>query len=312
MAISGRQCVRGRAIHPGSSNLGQTTLARSVSLAGLGVHNGKDTGVTIAPASGDTGIIFIADGQEIEALWLNAQALQRQTSLITNGVAIATIEHLTATLMSLGVDNAMVHVTGGEVPAMDGSARCFVEAIDEVGLVYLKQQKKIFRVVKPVRVSDGAAWAQLTPAPFGLSFDVEVAFRKPIGRQRHILSLTSETFRKELAWARSFGSLDEAERLWSQGVALGASLENSLVYDEKGVLNPHGERYENECARHKMLDAIGDLALAGAPLVGAFRSYRSGHRLNVTLLKAAFDAGALVLEKARNSPACGQMTAISP
>jgi UDP-3-O-[3-hydroxymyristoyl] N-acetylglucosamine deacetylase len=281
-------------------------------LAGLGVHSGRNTRVALEPASADTGIIFVADGQEIEALLPNAQALQRQTSLIANGVAIATIEHLVATLMSLGVDNAVVHVTGGEVPAMDGSARCFVDAIDDVGLVFLKQHKKILRVVAPVRVSDGAAWAQLTPASSGMSFDVEVAFRQPIGRQRHILSLTPETFRNELASARSFGSLDEAQRLWSQGLALGASLENSLVYDERGVLNPHGVRYENECARHKMLDAVGDLALAGAPLIGAFRSYRSGHRLNVSLLKAAFEAGALVLEKARNSPARGQMTAISP
>ena len=287
-------------------------MARSVLLAGLGVHNGCNTRVALEPASADTGIIFVADGQEIEALLPNAQALQRQTSLIANGVAIATIEHLVATLMSLGVDNAGVHVTGGEVPAMDGSARCFVDAIDEVGLVFLKQHKKILRVVAPVRVSDGAAWAQLTPASSGMNFDVEVAFRQPIGRQRHILSLTPETFRHELASARSFGSLDEAQRLWSQGLALGASLENSLVYDERGVLNPHGVRYENECARHKMLDAVGDLALAGAPLIGAFRSYRSGHRLNVSLLKAAFDAGALVLEKARNSPARAQMTAISP
>jgi len=281
-------------------------------LAGLGVHSGRNTRVALEPASADTGIIFVADGQEIEALLPNAQALQRQTSLIANGVAIATIEHLVATLMSLGVDNAVVHVAGGEVPAMDGSARCFVDAIDDVGLVFLKQHKKILRVVAPVRVSDGAAWAQLTPASSGMSFDVEVAFRQPIGRQRHILSLTPETFRNELASARSFGSLDEAQRLWSQGLALGASLENSLVYDERGVLNPHGVRYENECARHKMLDAVGDLALAGAPLIGAFRSYRSGHRLNVSLLKAAFEAGALVLEKARNSPARGQMTAISP
>ena len=281
-------------------------------LAGLGVHNGRNTRVALEPASADAGIIFVADGQEIEALLPNAQALQRQTSLIANGVAIATIEHLVAALMSLGVDNAVVHVTGGEVPAMDGSARCFVDAIDEVGLVFLKQHKKILRVVAPVRVSDGAAWAQLTPASSGMSFDVEVAFRQPIGRQRHVLSLTPETFRNELASARSFGSLDEAQRLWSQGLALGASLENSLVYDERGVLNPHGVRYENECARHKMLDAVGDLALAGAPLIGAFRSYRSGHRLNVSLLRAAFDAGALVLEKARNSPARGQLTAISP
>ena len=281
-------------------------------LAGLGVHNGRNTRVALEPASADTGIIFVADGQEIEALLPNAQALQRQTSLIANGVAIATIEHLVATLMSLGVDNAVVHVTGGEVPAMDGSARCFVDAIDDVGLVFLKQHKKILRVVAPVRVSDGAAWAQLTPASSGMNFDVEVAFRQPIGRQRHILSLTPETFRHELASARSFGSLDEARRLWREGLALGASLENSLVYDERGVLNPHGVRYENECARHKMLDAVGDLALAGAPLIGAFRSYRSGHRLNVSLLKAAFEAGALVLEKARNSPARGQMTAISP
>ena len=276
------------------------------------MHNGRNTRVTIEPAPSDAGIIFVADEQEIEALWPNAQALQRQTSLIANGVVIATIEHLIATLMSLGVDNAVVHVAGGEVPSMDGSARCFVDAIDEAGLVLLKQHKKFLRVVAPVRVSDGAAWAQLTPASSGLSFDVEVAFRQPIGRQRQILSLTPETFRNELASARSFGSLDEAQRLWNQGLALGASLDNSLVYDERGVLNPHGLRYENECARHKMLDAVGDLALAGAPLIGAFRSYRGGHRLNMTLLKAAIKLGALVLERAQNSGARTQTSSVSP
>lgn len=305
-------CGEGCAIRPGSSNLCQTTLAQPISLAGLGVHNGRNTHVTIEPAYGDAGIIFVADGQEIEALWSNAQALQRQTSLVADGVTIATIEHLIATLMSLGVDNAVVHVSGGEVPAMDGSARCFVDAIDEVGLFFLKEHKKILRVVAPVRVSDGAAWAQVTPASSGLSFDIEVAFRQPIGRQRHILSLTPETFRKELASARSFGSLDEAQRLWSQGLALGASLENSLVYDERGVLNPHGLRYENECARHKMLDAAGDLALAGAPLIGAFRSYRGGHRLNIALLKAAFKVGALVLERAQNSGTRTPTSRVSP
>lgn len=129
-------CGEGCAIRPGSSNLCQTTLAQPISLAGLGVHNGRNTHVTIEPAYGDAGIIFVADGQEIEALWSNAQALQRQTSLVADGVTIATIEHLIATLMSLGVDNAVVHVSGGEVPAMDGSARCFVDAIDEVGLFF--------------------------------------------------------------------------------------------------------------------------------------------------------------------------------
>lgn len=278
----------------------------------MGVHNGQNTRVTLEPADGDTGIIFVADEQEIEALWLSAQALQRQTSLAANGVSVATIEHLMAALMSLGVDNAVVHVTGGEVPAMDGSARCFVNAIDEVGLIYLKQHKKYLRVVAPVSVSDGAAWAQLTPADSGLSVDVEVVFQLPIGRQRHRLSLTPEIFRLELASARSFGSLHEAQRLWSQGLALGASLENSLVFDDFGVLNPHGLRYANECARHKMLDAIGDLALAGVPLIGAFRSYRSGHRLNLALLTEAFKAGALVLETAENSRSCSLTASLSP
>lgn len=143
-----RLCIGGCVIRLESSSFCQTTLARGVSLVGMGVHNGQNTRVTLEPADGDTGIIFVADEQEIEALWLSAQALQRQTSLAANGVSVATIEHLMAALMSLGVDNAVVHVTGGEVPAMDGSARCFVNAIDEVGLIYLKQHKNIYVLLR--------------------------------------------------------------------------------------------------------------------------------------------------------------------
>jgi UDP-3-O-[3-hydroxymyristoyl] N-acetylglucosamine deacetylase len=199
-----------------------------------------------------------------------------------------------AALAGLGVDNVIVDVDGDEIPAMDGSAAAFVAAIDDAGVVTLPVARGFWRVARPVRVSDGAGWAELQPADSGLSLDVEIAFAGAVGRQRFALALTGESFRRELASARTFGFLRDAERLWAAGLALGASLDNTLVMDGETLLNPLGLRFDDEFVRHKMLDVVGDLALAGAPIVGAFRSYRGGHGLNLSLLKAAAEAGALV------------------
>jgi UDP-3-O-[3-hydroxymyristoyl] N-acetylglucosamine deacetylase len=252
--------------------------------------------MTLAPAGADVGIVFSVAGAEIEAHWSRVDASTLRTRLAGDGASVSTVEHVMAALAALRVDNALVLLDGVEVPAMDGSARDFVLAIDEAGVVALTAPRRVLRVVQPARVSDGAGWAELRPTESGLHLDVEIAFPIPVGRQRLALDLTPETFRRELAGARSFGFLRDAERLWREGLALGANLDNTLVFDARAAINPQGERFADECVRHKMLDVVGDLALAGAPIIGAFRSYRGGHSLNLALLEAAARAGALALE----------------
>jgi len=252
--------------------------------------------MTLAPAGADVGIVFSVAGADIEAHWSRVDASTLRTQLAGDGASVSTVEHVMAALAALRVDNALVLLDGDEVPAMDGSARDFVLAIDEAGVVALTAPRRVLRVVQPARVSDGAGWAELRPAESGLHLDVEIAFPSPVGRQRLALDLTPETFRRELAGARSFGFLRDAERLWREGLALGANLDNTLVFDARAAINPQGERFADECVRHKMLDVVGDLALAGAPIIGAFRSYRGGHSLNLALLEAAARAGALALE----------------
>ncbi|MDP3554148.1 UDP-3-O-acyl-N-acetylglucosamine deacetylase [Methylocystis sp.] len=287
-----------RAARPGSAAAPavQQTLARSFTLTGQGVHGGRPASMTLAPAGADVGIVFSVAGADIEAHWSRVDASTLRTQLAGDGASVSTVEHVMAALAALRVDNALVLLEGDEVPAMDGSARDFVLAIDEAGVVALPAPRRVLRVVRPARVSDGAGWAELRPAESGLHLDVEIAFSCPVGRQRLALDLTPETFRRELAGARSFGFVRDAERLWREGLALGANLDNTLVFDARAAINPQGERFADECVRHKMLDVVGDLALAGAPIIGAFRSYRGGHSLNLALLEAAARAGALALE----------------
>ncbi len=264
-----------------------------MTLAGRGVHGDRPSRITLAPGAPSSGIVFSAGGAELRADWRGVDATQLRTRLSLGATSVSTVEHLLAALSGLCVDNALVLVEGDEIPAMDGSAQGFVAAVDEAGIVDLPASRAVLEVVRPVRVSHGAGWAELAPAASGLSLDVEISFERPIGRQRRVLTLTPQTFRSELARARSFGFLRDAERLWRQGLALGASLENTVVLDGEAVLNPQGFRFADECVRHKMLDVVGDLALAGAPLVGAFRSFRGGHALNMALLQAAAREGAL-------------------
>lgn len=275
------------------SRVAQTTLGRSVSLEGRGAHGDRDGRITIAPAAEDTGIVFNISGAEIAADWRRVDSARLRMRLAAQGANVSTVEHLLAALAGLGVDNAIVEVVGDEIPAMDGSAAPFVEAIDEAGIVELAAPRRLLRVIAPTRVVDGAAWAELTPAEHGLQLDVEIAFAGCVGRQRLALDLTPQSFRTELSRARSFGFLRDAERLWREGLALGANLDNTIVIDGDAVLNPHGLRFSDEFVRHKMLDVVGDLALAGASIIGAFRSYRGGHALNLALIEAAMREGAL-------------------
>jgi UDP-3-O-[3-hydroxymyristoyl] N-acetylglucosamine deacetylase len=192
-----------------------------------------------------------------------------------------------AALHGLGVDNAVIEVDGPEVPIMDGSAEPFVAAIDQAGIVALPTARRYIQVLKPVRVAKGESFGELRPHLRGLRIETEIEFDHPlIGRQSFAVEIEPDQFRRELARARTFGFMRDVSKLWSAGYALGASFENTVVIAENRVLNPEGVRFPDEFVRHKAVDAIGDLALAGAPLIGAYRSVRGGHKLNHAVLTA--------------------------
>jgi UDP-3-O-[3-hydroxymyristoyl] N-acetylglucosamine deacetylase len=266
----------------------QTTLGGTVALSGRGAHSDTPARLRLSPAGAGTGIVFApAKGDRpLEARWTKVCSTRLRTEIACGALRVSTIEHLMAALSGMGVDNALIELDGPEVPAMDGSAREFVAAIADAGVVPLKAPRRILKIVAPMRVTDGPGWAELGPSKSErLDLDVEIFF-SGVGRQRLALPLLPQVFAREIAPARSFGFVQDAERLWRQGLALGATLENSVVLDDGRVLNPEGLRFSNELARHKMLDAIGDLALAGAPVQGVFRSCRGGHGLNLALIGA--------------------------
>ncbi|HYF55889.1 MAG TPA: UDP-3-O-acyl-N-acetylglucosamine deacetylase, partial [Salinarimonas sp.] len=200
-----------------------------------------------------------------------------------------TIEHLMSALYGLGVDNVLVEIDGTEVPILDGSAAPFVAAIEAVGLASVDAPRRYVRVKRAVRVEQGHAFAELRPNDRAFRLDVEIDFPSSvIGRQRKVYELTASSYRREISRARTFGFMRDVERLWKAGFALGASLENTVAVGEDAVINPEGLRYADEFVRHKTLDAIGDLALAGLPLLATYRSYCGGHRMNFAVLEALF------------------------
>ena len=275
----------------------QTTLNDRVSLEGIGVHSGKPVSITLHPSDANSGIIFLRthleNGREREILAHYPNVIDTRLCTVVGDAlrgSVATVEHLMAALRGLGIDNVTVEVDGPEVPIMDGSSVMFVDAIDQVGIATLRARRRQIKVLKPVRVEMGRAWAELLPTDkTGFRLDVEIDFESPlIGRQRRILDLTPDAFRRELSRARTFGFVKDVEQLWERGLALGSSLENSVALGEDRILNPEGLRYGDEFVRHKMLDAVGDLALAGAPLIGQYRSYCGGHRVNFMMLEALF------------------------
>jgi UDP-3-O-[3-hydroxymyristoyl] N-acetylglucosamine deacetylase len=272
----------------------QTTLASEIALTGTGVHSGAPVSIILYPADGDTGLRFLLSNGDNEGIEIVAD--RRWVTGVTlctvigdgNGASIATVEHLLAALRGLGVDNALIEIDSPEVPIMDGSSARFVEAIDEVGLVELEAPRRFLKVLKSVVVEENGAYGELTPYN-GFHLDVEIDFdTKLIGKQRIEIDLNPGSFRRELSRARTFGFMKDVERLWAAGLALGASLENTVAIGDDRVINREGLRFTDEFVRHKALDAVGDLALAGAPILGSFRSYRGGHRLNALVLKALF------------------------
>jgi len=274
----------------------QTTLRRRATVAGLGVHSAAPAQITFHPADADSGVVFLRaglpDGSEatIEAKRSNVT----QTALCTvlgdvSRSGVATVEHLLAAVSGLQLDNVLIEIDGPETPIMDGSSAAFVEAIDQAGIVQQSRPRRYLKVLEPVRVEHNGCWAEFLPAERGFSLDIEIDFASPvIGRQRRLFNLDPATFRREIARARTFGFVNDVQKLWQAGFALGSSLENSVAIESDRILNPEGLRYPDEFVRHKALDAIGDLSLAGAEIIGVYRSYRPGHRLNAMCLDALF------------------------
>jgi UDP-3-O-[3-hydroxymyristoyl] N-acetylglucosamine deacetylase len=270
----------------------QTTLKRRVSLSGVGVHGGRPVTVHFNPADADTGIVFqrIDPGSEGRLICAITSEVG-ETDLCTaigrsGGDQVATIEHLMAAVSGMGIDNLHIEIDGTEVPIMDGSAAPFVDAFLEAGIETLAENRRYIRILKHVRIDRGSSWAEFRPHD-GTRFEVEIDFPTPvIGRQALAVDLDRESFIREISRARTFGFIKDVEWLWAAGFALGSTLENSVVIGEDNrVINAEGLRFPDEFVRHKTLDAVGDLALAGCRFIGCFRSYRGGHRLNATALK---------------------------
>ena len=272
----------------------QTTLRHPVAVSGIGVHSGLPVTLTLHPADDDAGIVFqriATDGsieREIRADVRAVTATEFATVLgDAEGPLCSTAEHLLAALRGLHVDNVVVEIDGPEVPIMDGSAAAFVDAIDQAGLTARALPRRYIEVIKPVSVSKDGACGELRPYQHGFRVEAEIDFDHPlIGRQALSLDIEPDTFRREIARARTFGFMRDVSKLWSAGYALGASFENTLVVSEDRVLNPEGLRFADEFVRHKVLDAIGDLALAGQPLLAAYRTVCGGHKLNHAVLSA--------------------------
>jgi UDP-3-O-[3-hydroxymyristoyl] N-acetylglucosamine deacetylase len=271
----------------------QTTLRSQATVTGVGVHSGETVSLTLGPAPVDAGFVFVRatpDGRERE---VRASAMAvTATAFATvlgdrEGPIVSTAEHVLAALRGMGIDNALIEVDGPEVPIMDGSAAAFVAAIDQAGIAEQAAPRRFIEVLKPVQASIGESFAELRPYAAGFRAEIEIDFANPvIGHQTFSLDLNPESFRREISRARTFGCMSDVARLLEAGFARGASFENSVVFDETRLLNAEGLRFPNECARHKTLDVVGDLALAGLPLLASFRSIRGGHKLNHAVLSA--------------------------
>jgi UDP-3-O-[3-hydroxymyristoyl] N-acetylglucosamine deacetylase len=269
----------------------QRTLQAAIECRGIGLHSGDAVTMTLRPAVTDTGIVFrrLDAGAAIPADWPHAKESALSTVLSNGeGIEIGTIEHLMAALAGAAIDNAVVELDGPEVPIMDGSAAPFLRLIERAGSRIQDAARRAVKILKPVSVSfDGCSAALLPDHGFAMSFQID--FDNPlIGRQDINVTIDRDTFRSELAPARTFGLLDDWPRLKAAGLALGGSLDNAVVISGNRVLNDGGLRFADEFVRHKLLDAYGDLYLAGGPIIGRFRGVRSSHALNRRLLLALF------------------------
>jgi UDP-3-O-[3-hydroxymyristoyl] N-acetylglucosamine deacetylase len=265
----------------------QRTIAKPVSCTGVGLHSGQPASLTLAPAAPDAGICFVRRdlGVEIPALAHNVADTTLSTTVGLGGARIATVEHVLAALAGVGVDNCRVEVDGPEVPILDGSAAPFVYLIQEAGIRLQQSGKRFLVLQRPIEMKDGDKLARVEPAP-EMSVRFTVDFDHPlITDQSFEFVFSDRRFAREVAPARTFCLLRDVERMRDAGLARGGSLDNAIVVDEFSILNPGGLRFPDEFARHKVLDAMGDLMLLGMPFIGAFSARKSGHSLNQALVR---------------------------
>lgn len=276
--------------------IGQTTLKTLTRAVGVGLHSGERVELTLRPAAPDTGIVFrrvdLAEPVDIPVRADAVSDTRLASTLARDGVRVHTVEHLMSACAGLGIDNLFIDITAEEVPILDGSAAAFVYLLQSAGLQRQAVPRRFVRVKRAVEVREGQGrtlkWARLEPYHgFRLSF--EIAFDHPAVAatgQRVVFELGRQSYVRDIARARTFGFTRDVEAMRAQGLALGGGLDNAIVLDDVKVLNADGLRYDDEFAKHKILDAIGDLYLIGHPLLAAYSAYRSGHALNNQLLRA--------------------------
>jgi UDP-3-O-[3-hydroxymyristoyl] N-acetylglucosamine deacetylase len=269
----------------------QRTLKKPVQATGVGLHTGEKVCLTLRPAAANSGIIFrrvdLSPAVEIHAAADAVHDTRLSTCLEANGARVATVEHLMSAFAGMGIDNAFVDMTSSEVPIMDGSAGTFVFLLQSAGIEEQHAIKKFIRIKKTVEVREGDKWVRFDPFN-GYKLDFTIAFSHPVfanTKQTVTVDLGEHSYIREISRARTFGFMQDVEYMRSQGLALGGNLDNAIVMDEYRVINPDGLRFNDEFVKHKVLDAIGDLYLAGHPLIGAFSGYKSGHALNNQLLR---------------------------
>ena len=273
----------------------QRSVGGVLEFSGIGVHSGQPVTLTIAPGPVDSGYKIqrkFEDNSIVGPVSVHFARVTRTTLCTTidlgDSVSVATVEHVISALSGLGVDNALITVTGPECPILDGSAAPFAEAIMKAGLEVQNHSRRYIKIMRQVLVRNNEASAALEPYN-GRLLDLEIDFdSKVIGRQRMIFDWTPRKYMQDVSRARTFGFVRDAKILRQAGYALGSSLDNSITLHEDRILNPGGLRYEDEFVRHKLLDAIGDLALCGLPIYGRFRSYKGGHALNALVLHGLF------------------------
>ena len=275
--------------------LRQRTLKTAIRATGVGLHNGEKVYMTLRPAAENTGIVFrrvdLDEPVDIKVDPTLVGETMLGTTLVKDGVKVATVEHLMSALAGLGIDNIYIDLSAPEVPIMDGSAGPFVFLLQSAGIEEQNAAKKFVRIKKKIRVEHGDKWAELVPFN-GFKVNFEVYFNHPVFNkinQKATIDFSSTSFLKEVSRARTFCFLRDVEALRERNLTLGGSMDNAIVLDDYRILNEDGLRYSNEFVIHKILDAIGDVYLLGHTLIGEFRAYKSGHDLNNKLLRALLE-----------------------
>jgi len=260
----------------------QTTIEKPVELVGIGLHKGSPVKLRLEPLEDNSGIIFYRSDVDVAIPLIPANVVDTKMATVIgkDGYVISTIEHMLSAVYAYGIDNLKIIVDADEVPVMDGSSASFCLLLDEAGIKELNSPKKIMRIKKEVIVQEGDKYVKLSPSP-DLKYDFRIKFPHPVIQdQDYVLEFTKESYKNEISRARTFGFLHEVQYLRSKGLALGGSLENAIVLDEKKVLNPEGLRFDDEFVRHKILDAIGDMSLIGMNFVGNYEALAGSHDLN--------------------------------